>query len=242
MTEQDESPARVLVLNGPNLSRLGKREPDIYGAMNYDQLVEYDGLFIRATTAANGTGGTTGGTTIWWAYGVNMNMGSVAGGSGGSGGTTTTGTGGTAGGGAAGTYHGWGQNRTMTGDSGTPGTSNATPNTPARASGSKGGVGGAGAGGCDASGNVGPGQNGAADFDLQALAPGGHFPVQLTPFPRLGSGASGGGSGDATDGGDGGNGGIGCGGGGGGGVGNGGSGNGGRGGNGGPGLFQIYAW
>ncbi|MEI2727921.1 MAG: type II 3-dehydroquinate dehydratase [Candidatus Nanopelagicales bacterium] len=41
MTEQDESPARVLVLNGPNLSRLGKREPDIYGAMNYDQLVEF---------------------------------------------------------------------------------------------------------------------------------------------------------------------------------------------------------
>jgi 3-dehydroquinate dehydratase-2 len=41
MTEQDESPARVLVLNGPNLSRLGKREPDIYGAMNYDQLVDF---------------------------------------------------------------------------------------------------------------------------------------------------------------------------------------------------------
>ena len=41
MTEQDESPARVLVLHGPNLSRLGKREPDIYGAMNYDQLVEF---------------------------------------------------------------------------------------------------------------------------------------------------------------------------------------------------------
>lgn len=41
MTEQDESPARVLVLNGPNLSCLGKREPDIYGAMNYDQLVEF---------------------------------------------------------------------------------------------------------------------------------------------------------------------------------------------------------
>ncbi|MGH3800627.1 MAG: type II 3-dehydroquinate dehydratase [Pseudonocardiaceae bacterium] len=30
---------KVLVLNGPNLGRLGTREPDIYGATSYDDLV-----------------------------------------------------------------------------------------------------------------------------------------------------------------------------------------------------------
>ncbi len=29
---------KVFVLNGPNLGRLGSREPDIYGAMDFDAL------------------------------------------------------------------------------------------------------------------------------------------------------------------------------------------------------------
>lgn len=31
---------RVLLLNGPNLGRLGVREPDVYGALSYADLVE----------------------------------------------------------------------------------------------------------------------------------------------------------------------------------------------------------
>ncbi|WP_029253449.1 type II 3-dehydroquinate dehydratase [Paraoerskovia marina] len=41
---------RVLVLNGPNLARLGVREPDVYGHTSYDGLVE----------AAAGWGGALG--------------------------------------------------------------------------------------------------------------------------------------------------------------------------------------
>lgn len=39
MTERESRPiTEVLVLNGPNLGRLGSREPDVYGAMTFEDL------------------------------------------------------------------------------------------------------------------------------------------------------------------------------------------------------------
>ena len=40
----------VLVLNGPNLGRLGAREPEVYGHATYEELVET----CKAAAAAHG--------------------------------------------------------------------------------------------------------------------------------------------------------------------------------------------
>lgn len=41
----EQSPTRVLVLNGPNLGRLGRRQPEIYGSTTHAELA--DGIVRR---------------------------------------------------------------------------------------------------------------------------------------------------------------------------------------------------
>ncbi|MGB3675471.1 MAG: type II 3-dehydroquinate dehydratase [Candidatus Nanopelagicales bacterium] len=41
MTNSGTKPTRVMVINGPNLSRLGTREPDVYGTLDYAGLADF---------------------------------------------------------------------------------------------------------------------------------------------------------------------------------------------------------
>lgn len=38
---------KILVINGPNINMLGKREPDIYGKQNYESLIKGIGEFAQ---------------------------------------------------------------------------------------------------------------------------------------------------------------------------------------------------
>jgi 3-dehydroquinate dehydratase II len=53
VAEESARPSTVLVLNGPNLGRLGRREPEKYGSTTHDELValierEAEGLGLKA--------------------------------------------------------------------------------------------------------------------------------------------------------------------------------------------------
>lgn len=45
---------KFLIINGPNLNMLGIREPDLYGTLTYDGLVEY--VAAEARAAGRGSG------------------------------------------------------------------------------------------------------------------------------------------------------------------------------------------
>ena len=45
---------KIGLLNGPNLDRLGKREPEIYGSKTLEQIVEETGTLGKKLACENG--------------------------------------------------------------------------------------------------------------------------------------------------------------------------------------------
>ncbi|NNF55920.1 MAG: type II 3-dehydroquinate dehydratase [Acidimicrobiales bacterium] len=76
-------PVRLLVLNGPNLNMLGKREPEVYGSASLDEIMDAlvkfgagNGVEIR-TAQSNSEGDLVDAmqSSVDWATGVIVNAG-----------------------------------------------------------------------------------------------------------------------------------------------------------------------
>lgn len=69
---------KILIINGPNLNLLGKREPDIYGAVSYEDLCEkIEELAQSLNIQSECVQSNSEGAIIDWIHGAAQNFGAI---------------------------------------------------------------------------------------------------------------------------------------------------------------------